>query len=167
MKRNPPVDIQELLQSGFRFSLSLTHDESAAEDLLQEACEKILKVKGPWHRGYLFATIRNRFIDLYRKKKKFPLESFDEVAGKKNTPHQLVNPDNNWRSIESDSLEQVLAKLSPTEREVLYLTAVEGYTAREISKITGSPRNTVLSRIHRSRHKLRALLEHESSKEFS
>ena len=31
---------------------------TAAEDLLQEACLRLTRSQGPWHRGYLFATIR-------------------------------------------------------------------------------------------------------------
>jgi len=49
----------------------------------------------------------------------------------------------------------VLAHLRPEEREALYLNTVEGYTAVEIGAMTGEPRGTVLSRLHRARERLR------------
>ena len=60
---------------------------------------------------------------------------------------------------DSDMLAQSLGQLSMEEREALYLWAVEGYTAKEIAKIGSLSRNTVLSRIHRARAKLRSLLQ--------
>jgi len=44
------------------------------------------------------------------------------------------------------------------EREALLLADVEGYTAQEIAELTGHPRGTILSLIHRSRGKLRRQL---------
>ena len=51
----------------------------------------------------------------------------------------------------------MLAKLRDIEREALFLHIVEGYSANEIATLTGRPRGTVLSLIHRSRKKLAAL----------
>ena len=50
------------------------------------------------------------------------------------------------------------------EREALFLWAVEGYTAREIAEMCSSPINTVLSRLHRGRRKLRTILKSSKSK---
>lgn len=60
--------------------------------------------------------------------------------------------------IDSAELERALALLRPLEREALFLAAVEGYTAKEIGELTQQPRGTVLSLIHRARHKLRSAL---------
>ena len=49
----------------------------------------------------------------------------------------------------------LLAHLRPDEREALYLNIVEGYTAKEIGRMTRESRGTILSRIHRAREKLR------------
>ena len=70
-------EIDQVLQGGFRYAFSLSHDRSEAEDLLQEACVSILGAGAPWDRAYLFTTIRNRFIDRYRRNQKvlfLPLE---------------------------------------------------------------------------------------------
>ena len=59
-------------------------------------------------------------------------------------------------------LEEALGSLRPPEREALYLATVEDYTAQEIADLTGRPRGTVLSMIHRARKKLRGFLTDEA-----
>ncbi len=79
-----PGDFGDLAQSGYRFALSLTHDATKADDLIQDAWFAILRARGPWNRKHLFATVRNRFIDLYRRDKTTatePLDSHPEPAG--------------------------------------------------------------------------------------
>jgi RNA polymerase sigma-70 factor (ECF subfamily) len=61
-------------------------------------------------------------------------------------------------------MEALLAGLRTPEREALYLNVVEGYTAKEIGRLTDTSRNTVLSLIHRAKEKLRAALEHEQER---
>ena len=65
----------------------------------------------------------------------------------------------------SDELERVLARLRVEEREVLYLAVAERYRAAEIAAMTGRPRNTVLSLMHRAKRKLRELLLAERDEE--
>lgn len=149
------VELDELLQSGFRYAFSLTHDHDAAEDLLQEACASILRIQGPWTKGYLFATIRNRFIDHYRHDQKLTLIALDgiEVEWEGAPDHPFGD------AVQSGALQQALGTLRPEEREVLFLMFVEGYTASEIAELTDRPRGTVLSLGHRARQKLRELLD--------
>jgi len=52
-----------------------------------------------------------------------------------------------------------LAELRDVEREALFLSVIEGYTAEQIAGMTESNRGTVLSLIHRSKSKLRRWLE--------
>jgi RNA polymerase sigma-70 factor (ECF subfamily) len=56
---------------------------------------------------------------------------------------------------------EVLQGLHPEYRAAVILAYVYGYTAREISEITGSPRGTVLARLFRGRKQLeRGLWDH-------
>ncbi len=75
MNRNQ--DLESLLARGFRFALALAHDEARAEDLLQDAWVSILRRGGPRHVGYLFQTIRNRFLDQERRERLVTLEPLD------------------------------------------------------------------------------------------
>lgn len=54
-----------------------------------------------------------------------------------------------------------LWKLPDEQRIAIALMDIDGFTAREIAGITGAPRGTVLSRIHRARKKLAQILSAE------
>lgn len=146
-----------LLQHGYRYALSLTHHPAKAEDLLQDAWLAVIQADGPHEKGYLFCAIRTRFYNLHRRELLVPMESLDtEVAG----VGDLVDQ----HDFDDTGLEGALAQLRGIEREVLYLNAVEGYTAQEIGDITGQARGTVLSMLSRSRKKILQHFSVESEK---
>lgn len=152
-----PANAEGLLTSGYRYALSLTHDPSAAEDLLQDACLAILGAGAPWERSYLFTTLRHRFIDRCRREAKVRFLSLD--GGDEAPP---LDPGDDWTApdvLRNGQLERALGTLRFEEREALFLAAVEGYTAEEIGELTSRPRGTVLSLLHRAKAKLRTLLE--------
>ncbi len=148
-------DLDELFQRGFRYALALSHDPDRAADLLQDACVSCLRAGAAWRTGYLFSAIRSRFVDQYRRQMISVVEPIGdpgalERAGAAEDPTH----DELFRA-DLDHLDRALGGLRADEREALYLSAVEGYSAREIAEATGRPRGTVLSVIHRARRKLR------------
>ena len=151
--------LEELLQRGFRFAFSLSHDTAQAEDLLQEAWLSVLRARGPHTVAYLIATIRSRFVDQYRRELIAPTESLDAQ------PHLAAEAESTFWSDRCESvpmhaaLHRAMGLLRPEERAVLVLSAVEGYTAREIGELLDTPRGTILSLMHRTRAKLRRWLE--------
>jgi RNA polymerase sigma-70 factor (ECF subfamily) len=155
-ERAVPEGIDDLLISGYRYAFSLAHDSAEAEDLLQDACLSILGSGAKWERSYLFATIRNRFIDRYRRNRKI---LFLSIEGQYDA-FDAVN-DEDWEVSDvllTGHLDRALASLRAEERETLFLAVVEGYTAEEIAELTARPRGTILSLLHRTKAKLRALL---------
>lgn len=153
-----PDALDELLQSAYRYALSLAHDPAAAEDLVQEACIAVLSMGASWGKPYLFTTIRNRFIDHYRRSQRVlfvPLDGGDDLADDHDRADEL--PD----VLQSGAIDRALGVLRVEERETLYLAIVEGYTAQEIADFTGRPRGTVLSLLHRTKRKLREILRQE------
>lgn len=152
-----PLD--EVLTRAFRYALSLTHDRSSAEDLVQDASLAILNRGLDWDLPYVFATIRNRFIDGRRRAQRLSFVPFDDhsVAGDGEIAN--LSHDEPADSYQNANLSNALGKLRPSEREALYLAVVEGFTAEEIGRISKRPRGTVLSLIFRARRKLRATLE--------
>lgn len=150
--------ITELLHHGYRYALSLVQHSSAAEDLLQTAWLSILKAKGEFSRPYLFTTLRNHFINQYKRDSLIPmmsLETYEHLELEESCDEPIV-------SYDTREVEQALALLRPIEREVVYLAYVEEYTAAEISDHTDLPRGTVLSLMHRARGKLRDHLKSNS-----
>ncbi len=151
-------DLDERLQRGFRYAMALTHHSTHAEDLVQEACLKLLNRGMAIELPVLFTTIRNRFIDLYRHAKRFPKDSLADTNVVELKLSSAVAKHDDLIA-DKDMLARALGRLSIEEREALYFWAVEGYTAKEIAKIGSMSRNTVLSRIHRARSKLRQMLD--------
>jgi RNA polymerase sigma-70 factor (ECF subfamily) len=156
------ADLENLLDRGFRYGVALTHDNMQAEDLVQEACMRMVKKQKPWEPGYFFAIIRNRFIELYRHRKNFPSISFEEVNAKE-VPRENLLRDAEELTANTESLEKALKNLTAEEREILFLFVIEGYTAKEIAEMIERPRNSVLSIVYRSRMKLRKMLEKEKA----
>lgn len=142
-------DLEDLLNRGYRYSLSLTHNEDLAFDLVQSAYLKICEENKPLIISYLIATIRNSFID-QKRKEKTKLKWLNSISFKKSysLPHS-VEP----------VLDRLLAKLKERDREILLLSIVEEYTAKEIGELLGMSRNTVLTILSRTKKKLKSQLE--------
>lgn len=140
----------ELLQSGYRYALSLTHHRADAEDLAQQAwlnlCRRYGAATSP---AALYTTIRNLFIDRCRRARVVAFDPLDEAPPDLAAPVPLAPGT-------LDDLGQLLGGLRPGEREAIYLHHVAGHTAEEIGVLTCQPRGTVLSLLHRALLKLRA-----------
>ena len=61
--------------------------------------------------------------------------------------------------MENVQLLKALEEIKPDERMILILSAVHGYTTKEIAAILGRPHGTVSARLHRTYGKLRNLME--------
>lgn len=152
------ADLVDLVQRGYRFAYSLTHNAARAEDLVQDAWLSVLRISGPWTRQYLFAAIRNRFVDECRRRQIVGFETLDELSEPSGAATGPSASDVWDDAIDAAGLEQALGALRSEERAVLFLAAVEGYTAREIAELLGCPRGSVLSLMHRARERAREYL---------
>jgi len=63
------------------------------------------------------------------------------------------------RRLGSDAVHAALRELPEEQRAAITLMDLNGLTAKETGRIMGTPRNTVLSRVHRGRKRLAFLLE--------
>ena len=158
----PTRDLDDLVNRGYRFALSLTHNVTRAEDLTQDAWFAILRCGGPWSREYLFTTIRNRFIDQYRHDKRIEIEPLENRAELEAELDSQEWDDDVPFAATNGLFNEALGRLSADERAVLYLAAVEECTAQQIANLLDRPRGTVLSTIHRARGKLRAYMANDS-----
>lgn len=140
----------ELLQSGYRYALSLTHHRHDAEDLLQEAWLNLCRRYGAASsRAALYTTIRHLFIDRCRRNRVIAFAAVEEMAQPLPAPPE--SPPGT-----ADDVESLLGQLRPGEREAVYLHYIAGHTAEEIGTITRQPRGTVLSLLHRALKKLQS-----------
>jgi RNA polymerase sigma-70 factor (ECF subfamily) len=145
--------LEDLLQRGYRYALSLTHDRHRAEDLVQEACASLLRSGGHWRVASLFTAIRHRLIDQLRRKE-LTMQSLESgLEGALEAYAATV-----WADEPDEELGRALSILRPDERELLFLSVIEEMSAAEIAEMTRRPRGTILSLLHRAKHKLRQFL---------
>ena len=140
----------ERLQKGYRYALALTHHLEDAQDLVHEAWLNLSRRYGRVEtNAVLFTAVRNLFVDQCRRKKIVQFESLDEPEAP-----DVPEVAENQPGVQGD-LDVLLGILRPGEREALFLHYYEGRTAEEIGQLTGQPRGTVLSLLHRAIAKLR------------
>ncbi len=141
---------KEELNQFYRYCLPLTGEEANAYDLLQDSLEKYLKKRNPVtsSRAYFRQIIRNLFIDHYRESSKHETIELDEniIPATDNDLENLV--------VNRGEVQIILKELNHEDRELLYLWAVEEYTAKELADLLKCPRGTILSRLHRLKIKI-------------
>jgi RNA polymerase sigma-70 factor (ECF subfamily) len=98
--------------------------------------------------------IRNQFIDDRRKEGNKQLDEWDE----ENTVIPLDSKSLDDIIVEREMVETILSSLTPHEREILFLWAVEGFSVQDISNDLGIPKGTLLSRLHRLKVKVKKKL---------
>ena len=80
----------------------------------------------------------------------------------------IETPSDDSKNIEEDisesaALAGAMAKLEAEERMIVVLSALHGYTNREIANMMGNPQGTIGSKLHRTYAKLREMLGGENN----
>ena len=144
------------IRAGYRYACALASDPDAARDLVHDAWLSLRHRHGPRpDRALLFRAIRHRHIDEFRRRSRVRHVDYDDGDG---GMHAAGAGSEDVAEPADPRLADALDTLRDVEREALFLAVVEGHTASEIGELTGRPRGTVLSLIHRARAKLRGRL---------
>ncbi|WP_413810655.1 sigma-70 family RNA polymerase sigma factor [Streptomyces sp. OE57] len=156
-------------------AIRLTGNPVDGDDLLQETCLRAWTSFGSFAEGtnlraWLNRILVNTFINDYRKRAREPHRlSIDETTDARWGPSpdhcglgQSAEAAAFGRLIDKD-VKAAFALLPRSHQHVLYMADVEGYTYKEIARLTGTPVNTVGSRLIRARRRLRTLLDTEQS----
>jgi RNA polymerase sigma-70 factor (ECF subfamily) len=139
----------------YRYAYWLARDRAAAEDLVQESLSRAWSAFGSLKdevagKAWLFAILRREFLRkpaLKRDAEHVPLEDDAlETAAEQGDAASVMD------------LRRAIAALPIEYREALMLQAVDGYSLEEAGRLLGIPANTVATRVHRARLKLRETL---------
>jgi RNA polymerase sigma-70 factor (ECF subfamily) len=150
------------LDAAYNLARWLMHDESEAEDMVQEAYVRVAShfagFRGGDGRAWLLTIIRNSCYDRLRQKGAADRNTdFDEELH--SAGRQAPNPEAALLLAErSELVKKSLAELPAEYREVLILREMEQLSYREIADIAGIPLGTVMSRISRARQRLQRTL---------
>jgi RNA polymerase sigma-70 factor (ECF subfamily) len=165
------ADALAYLDQLYGTALRMTRSPADAEDLVQDTYAKAFAAfrsyeQGTNLRAWLFRILRNTFINNYRKAQRQPSSGPSEEL----TDGQLLDLEQRTsggvRSAENEALERLgddeiaaaMATIPEDFRTAVYLADVEGFSYKEIADIMETPVGTVMSRVHRGRKALRALL---------
>jgi RNA polymerase sigma-70 factor, ECF subfamily len=139
-------------------------DSALAEDLVQETYLRAFRgyqTKGTGEmRSWLVAiclnAARSEFRRSQRRPQEEPVASLPLVAasGGDAAAEALAG-------LERQALGRALAELPEPQRISIVLVDLAGLTAREAATVMGTPRGTVLARVHRGRRHLARVLERE------
>ena len=151
---------EEYREYMYRVAFAILRNVEDAEDAVQYAfmkiAENIKKVDEPVclkTRGYVVTIVRNRAIDIYRRKQKHPhVEYRDAFKG------FTVDYDGD------NIVAACILKLNERQRNVLILKHHQGYDLREIAGMLGITYRNALQIEQRAKAKLRILCEEEGIK---
>src|SRR5689334_24746600 len=164
-------DAIPLLDSFYPQAMKMTRNRTEAEDLLQETATKAFAGfhgfrDGTNLGGWLYRILLNTHISGYRKQQRRPAQWLtDEI-----TDGQLLaearHTSTGLRSAEDQALDmlgdtdvrEAMRQLPEKLRTAVYYADIEGRRFKEIAELTGAPIGTVMSRLHRGRHRLRTQL---------
>jgi len=142
--------------------LVLTRNHAEAEDLVQETYVRAMQAMarlraGSNMKGWLFTILRNIWFNQLRKRRNGPqtveIEVWDDVANSVAEPHDLY-----VSKLETEQVRAAIQELPVQFREIILLREYEDLSYREIASILHCPVGTVMSRLGRTRAKLRTLL---------
>jgi len=157
----------EHLDALYGFAMTLTRNQTNAEDLVQETYLRAVRAFGGLMpdsnlKSWLFAIMRNVWLNQLRHTRAGPRfveldaeetdrsQWFDKVA---NDPHVTY-----IRNLESEQIRVAIESLPLPHREIVVLRDIEGFSYQQIAAILECPAGTVMSRLGRAREKLRRLL---------
>lgn len=138
-----------------RYARALARDTEAANDLVQETVLRAVARWEQWRgeaplKSWLFAILRNTFLQSARARARWRTVSADlAVTMRDDAAPAAVDP------LFLRDLSAALEDLTPEQREILFLVAVEGLSYREVAELTGARIGTVMSRLSRARAVLR------------
>lgn len=149
------------MRAAYAVALAQTGDRDDAEDVCQDAFVTALRRLDEVRRpeafvGWLLQIVRNRAHNLRRHQRvrsALPLDAATEAPARARGPARDAE-DAELRA----RLLEALENLTPTQREVVLLYDVQGWSHREIAAAVGTTEGAARVHLHHGRRALRALL---------
>jgi RNA polymerase sigma-70 factor (ECF subfamily) len=146
----------------YNLARRLSRSRPDAEDLVQETFLRALR---SWRRrppddmrAWLCTICLNTARGGWRQNGTRPPEVLDPQAGTLDVSlHDTA--DEAIGGLLREQVHEALWLLPAAQREAITLMDLCGFTAAEVAEMTGTPRGTILARVHRGHKRLRSLLQ--------
>jgi RNA polymerase sigma-70 factor (ECF subfamily) len=150
-------DLVKSIPSLRAFAISLCHNRTEADDLVQETLIRAWNNLSNFQEGtnlkaWLFTILRNNFYNGLRRQK-----HQNEYARTMDSSQFVVQASQD-KTLEYGDVMRGLSSLPPDQREALILVTVENMSYEEVALICACPIGTVKSRVNRARARLEALM---------
>jgi len=155
------------LDSLYGYALTLTHNQTEAEDLVQETYLRAVRrldqlLPDSNLKSWLFVIMRNVWLNQLRHIRSGPRfvelepegEDFAPAADRLTEDPYVVY----IRKLEREEIHLAVNSLPHLYREIILLRDIEGFSYQEIATLLACPTGTVMSRLARAREKLRRTL---------
>jgi RNA polymerase sigma-70 factor (ECF subfamily) len=147
-------------------ALRLAGDQATAQDLTQETFLRALRSfdtfrPGSNCRAWLLRIQYNLFCTQYRRDRRLPLVWLEEGEPDPalELPSQEPGPEEQTvRELDREAVRRAVARLPEDFRMAVTLVDIHGLTCSEAATVLEVPRGTILSRLHRARRRLEAML---------
>ena len=135
-----------------RFAISLAHDATAADDLVQDTLLRAWKNRARFQLGtnfeaWTFTILRNAFYSGQRKHREVRDDDGSYTARLAILPDQAG-------CLDLQDVRTALSRLAPVMREALILVTIEDMSYDEVAAVMGCQIGTVKSRVWRARDQL-------------
>jgi len=155
-------EFEQCRKQAFALALRMLSNQDDALEVVQSSIEKGLNHPGapaldhaefkPW----LFTVVRNKSIDILRRKKRLPHVEHEEYHTQAPRNNE---PDRSLQQLQlKQTIEQALEMLNMQQKEIVLLRDYHNFSYADIAKILGIAKGSVMSRLHRARMALRDIL---------
>lgn len=154
-------EMREALQQArarlYRVAYAWCHNAALADDLVQEtltkAMQKSTQLRDPKARdAWLFSILTNCYRDHFRRQR-----DMDDVDDVELTADSTPEQDNGQLQI-IEKVRAAIARLPESQRQVVTLVDLEGFSYVEVANILDVPIGTVMSRLCRARNAMKSML---------
>jgi len=157
------VQLQELGGSGFALAVQLLRNREDAADAVQDSLHTALSKRRMFDRrrgelrGWFLKIVRNRCLDLLRKRTRRPNQpvEWSELAASSSQQPDVAAEKQEMVSL----LRKELMALPQDQREIILLRDYHDLSYAQVAEVLSIPVGTVMSRLHRARSELRRRMQ--------
>jgi len=150
----------------YGLAFSIIGNREDAEDILQEAFLRAYNARESF-RGqsgfgtWLYRIVYNLCVDLKRRQAQAYMEEYDDSQKLANgqPAGRLMDPFRELEIVETtEVIRRALDELSIEQKTAIVLREIEGMSYKEMAKVMGCSKGTVMSRLHYGRKRLQERL---------